>query len=116
MGMQENVAVALSYVFGWVSGLIIFLLEKKNRTVRFHAMQSILISVAITIAFFLIGFLGALPGIGILFGLIGWLLDIAVFIGWLLLIINAFQRRYYKLPVVGDYAERFTNQSPTSTF
>ncbi len=42
IGLTQNVAAGLSYVFGWISGLIIFLTEKQNRFVRFNAMQSIL--------------------------------------------------------------------------
>jgi len=45
-GLDENIAALLSYVFGWVSGLIFFLIEKDSRLVRFHAMQSILLSAA----------------------------------------------------------------------
>src|SRR5204863_4714315 len=45
-GLDENVAALLSYIFGWVSGLIFFLIEKDSRLVRFHAMQSILLNVA----------------------------------------------------------------------
>src|SRR5215213_8757760 len=44
-GLDENVAALLSYIFGWVSGLIFFLIEKDSRLVRFHAMQSILFNV-----------------------------------------------------------------------
>jgi len=44
-GLEENVAALLSYVFGWISGLIFFLMEKDSRLVRFHAMQSILLNV-----------------------------------------------------------------------
>ena len=45
-GLDENVAALLSYIFGWVSGLIFFLIEKDSRLVRFHAMQSILLNAA----------------------------------------------------------------------
>src|SRR5829696_3699279 len=45
-GLDENVAALLSYLFGLVSGLIFFLIEKDSRLVRFHAMQSILLSAA----------------------------------------------------------------------
>jgi uncharacterized membrane protein len=41
-GLDENIAALLSYIFGWVSGLIFFLIEKDSRLVRFHAMQSII--------------------------------------------------------------------------
>ena len=44
-GLDENIAALLSYVFGWLSGLIFFLIEKDSRLVRFHAMQSILLNV-----------------------------------------------------------------------
>src|ERR1044072_7782859 len=59
-GPDENLAALLSYVFGWVSGLIFFLIEKDSRLVRFHAMQSILLNV--------------------LFGVIGFVLWIIIFI------------------------------------
>src|SRR6185437_14644116 len=45
-GLDENIAALLSYIFGWVSGLIFFLIEKDSRLVRFHAMQSILLNAA----------------------------------------------------------------------
>src|SRR5678809_492310 len=48
-GLDENIAALLSYVFGWVSGLIFFLIEKESRLVRFHAMQSILFNVLIAV-------------------------------------------------------------------
>jgi uncharacterized membrane protein len=103
MGLQQNTAVALCYVLGWITGLIFFFTEKKNRLVRFHAMQSILLFGAVSIVTFILEqfwFLGFLVA----------LLGIAAFVGWIILLVNAFQGRYFKLPVVGDYAERFTNQ------
>src|SRR3954447_25021680 len=53
-GLEENVAALLSYVFGWVSGLIFFLIEKDSRLVRFHAMQSLLFNVLVGIIFFVL--------------------------------------------------------------
>src|SRR6185503_10291553 len=53
-GLDENVAALLSYIAGWVSGLIFFLIEKDSRLVRFHAMQSILLNaVALVVGFVL---------------------------------------------------------------
>src|SRR4030095_4209371 len=48
-GLDENIASLLSYVFGWVSGLIFFLIEKDSRLVRFHAMQSLLFNVLVAV-------------------------------------------------------------------
>ena len=48
-GIQPNVAALLSYLLGWVTGLIFFLIEKDNKFVRFHAMQSIIVFGALTV-------------------------------------------------------------------
>ena len=48
-GLQENVAGLLCYVLGWVTGLIFILIEKENKFVRFHAMQSIVTFGSITV-------------------------------------------------------------------
>jgi uncharacterized membrane protein len=54
-GLDENIAALLSYVFGWVSGLIFFLIEKDSRFVRFHAMQSILFNALIVVVAVVLG-------------------------------------------------------------
>src|SRR5215212_6413112 len=43
-GLDENVAALLSYIAGWITGLVFFLIEKDSRLVRFHAMQSLILS------------------------------------------------------------------------
>ncbi|HET8854198.1 MAG TPA: DUF4870 domain-containing protein [Ktedonobacteraceae bacterium] len=104
MGMQPNVAAALSYLT-FVAGLIIFfLLEKQNRFVRFNAMQSILFFLPLTILLFIFGYI---PLIG---GILYWLVWLVGFVGWIVLTINAFQGKYFKLPYIGDYAEKYANQ------
>jgi uncharacterized membrane protein len=104
MGLSQNVAAGLSYVLGWVTGLIFFLMERQNRFVRFHAMQSILFFGGLTVLSIIVGFLP--------FGLsnIGYLLNIVEFVGWIILMINGFQGKYFKLPIIGDYAEKYANQ------
>ena len=66
MGMQPNIEAGLSYVLGWVTGLIFFLMEKQNRFVRFHAMQSILFFGGLTVIRIILSFIGAfgIPGLG----------------------------------------------------
>ncbi|HEX9421863.1 MAG TPA: DUF4870 domain-containing protein, partial [Pyrinomonadaceae bacterium] len=51
-GLDENIAALLTYVLGWVSGLVFFLIEKDSKLVRFHAMQSILFSVLVGVVCF----------------------------------------------------------------
>ena len=112
MGMQPNVEAGLSYVLGWITGLIFFLVEKQNRFVRFHAMQSILFFGGLTVLNVILNFIGGLDIIllSAVAGVLGYLIGIVGFVGWILLLINGFQGKYFKLPVVGDYAEKYANQ------
>lgn len=114
MNMDPKTAAGLSYLGIWVTGLIFFLIEKQNRFVRFHAMQSILFFGGIVVLDIILGFAaGFAPGILALgLGCVSWLIGLAAFVGWIVLMINAFQGKYFKLPIVGDYAERYANQNP----
>ena len=125
-GLDENVAALLSYVFGWLSGLIFFLIEKDSRLVRFHAMQSILFNVLFGILAFVVWiitfvfvFMGAAMGdsAGALFGhfsllaTLFWVVFVvAILIGWILCLVKAFQGQYFKLPVIGNFAEKFSTK------
>lgn len=99
--MQENVAAALSYVLGIVSG-IVFLLIDKREFVRFHAAQStvfcalwiILVTLLpLTIIGAVLVPLVSLVGLGL----------------WVILIIKAYQGELFKLPLIADWAEKLKN-------
>ncbi len=122
-GLDENIAALLSYIFGWVSGLVFFLMEKDSKLVRFHAMQSILfcvvaavLGIALWVLTFLFLLVGAmLPDImGSLLALLGtfiWLIfSIAFLIAWVLCLVRAYQREFFKLPVIGNMAEKIINK------
>ncbi|HEY1354253.1 MAG TPA: DUF4870 domain-containing protein [Ktedonobacteraceae bacterium] len=112
MNMEPNVAAGVSYIVGWITGLIFFLLEKQNRFVRFHAMQSIILSVAATVLTIVLdGFSLVLSFtfLGCLFVPLLSLVGIGFFVLWLICLINAFQGKYFKLPIIGDMAERWAN-------
>jgi len=111
-GIEANVAGVLSYVLGWITGLIFFLIEKDNKFVRFHALQSILVFGALTAAMIIIHMLGYMlivMRLGVLFpllGLLSMLLWLASIILWVILMVKAYQGENFKLPVAGDIAER----------
>jgi uncharacterized membrane protein len=110
MGMQANTAAGLSYIAGWITGLIFFFGEKQNRFVRFNAMQSILLYAAVTVIYIVLGVLGGALLFSGLYGivvLLNSLVGLGAFVLWIILMINAFQGKYLKLPVIGDYAEKF---------
>jgi uncharacterized membrane protein len=97
MNLEENIASALCYVLFWVTGIIFYILEKNNKIVRFHAMQSILLFLPLQIlSMFGFWFLWWLAGLIWLF----------VFILWLILMLKAYQGEKFKLPIIGDIAEK----------
>ncbi len=122
-GLEENVAALLSYIFGWLSGLIFFLIEKDSRLVRFHAMQSILLNalvVVAAIALWVVMFIFLLiasqisgllsPLITLLATLIWVVFGIGLLIAWIMCLIKAYQSQFYKLPVIGNFAEKFSSK------
>ena len=99
-GIQPNVAGLLCYLVGIISGLIFFLIEKENKYVRFHAMQSMLIFGA----FFVLNIvLGLIPVVG--WGLLP-VASILELIIWIVMMVKAYQGEKLKLPIVGDIAEK----------
>jgi uncharacterized membrane protein len=120
-GLDENIAATLSYVLNWVSGLVFFLIEKDSRLVRFHGMQSILLTFVAAVIFIVLWIVWIviavittqLPGlIGTLFNLIivlVWIVFwLAIVIAWVMCLIKAYQSQYFKLPVIGNLAEKFS--------
>jgi len=105
VGLEENVAGLLCYVLGWVSGIVFLILEPKNKFVRYHAIQSIIVFGAITIASAILSWI---PFIGVFFG---WALSVLAIILWIVLMVKAYQGKKYKLPVSGNMAEKWTAES-----
>jgi len=99
-GLAENVAGLLCYVLGWVSGLVFILIEQENKFVRFHAMQSIIVFGALTIASFILSWI---PGIG---SFLSWLIWLLGLVFWIVLMVKAYQGTRYKLPWAGNLAEK----------
>ena len=118
MNLDENIASVLCYVLTWLTGLIFFFVEKENKTVRFHALQSLLTFLPLTIIAVALGWIGAPsvgwgygygysynPGIPILI-YISWALYVLVFVLWLVFILKAYQGEKFKLPIIVDIAEK----------
>lgn len=99
-GMEPNVAGLLCYVLGWITGLIFYLIEKENKFVRFHAMQSIVVFGALTIVSLI---LSVIPLIGWIISSLLWILGLVL---WIVLMVKAYQNQWYKLPIAGDFAEK----------
>jgi len=98
-GLEPNIAGLLCYLGGWITGIIFLVIEQKNKSVRFHALQSIVTFGLLTIAS---AFLSLIPFVG---GFFGAVIGIVAFIMWIILMIKAYQGELYKVPAAGDVAE-----------
>lgn len=118
MNLEENVAGLLCYIGTWITGIIFYLLEKENKKVRFHALQSIIVFLPLTIIAPILGWLGSPkvsygggftysydPGIPALIWL-SWLFYLLIFILWIVLMIMAYQDKEFNIPVVSDIAKK----------
>ena len=95
-----HIVAALAYVGGAISGIIVLAAEKKDRFVRFHAMQSTITFLVIAVAHTL---LNSLPGIR----RVAFIPFVIAVCGlWIALMVLAFMGRTYKLPYIGDFAEQ----------
>ncbi len=115
-GLSPNVAAGLSYLFLLIGGIVFILIEKEDRYVRFHAMQSILLGAAwivlqialnvieaIFAATNVLGFLVVIIGL-----LVSLVLGLGFFILWIILVIRAFQGQGIRLPYLAPLADQYS--------
>jgi uncharacterized membrane protein len=110
-GLPDNLAGALSYVLGPVTGIIFLVWEKQSRFVRFHAMQSLLVGVVLIILNYVLNVLNAvlvrIPFIGWLFALgLALVVGLASLVLWLALMYAAYTGKEWELPVIGAEARK----------
>jgi uncharacterized membrane protein len=121
-GLEPNIAALLSYILGWLTGIIFFLIEKDNKFVRFHAMQSIIAFGGITILQIILGMLSTLlftilwrggvgswglaSGLSSLIGILSLLIWVGTIALAVFLMIKAYNNEAYQLPIAGKYAEK----------
>ncbi|HBB88177.1 MAG TPA: hypothetical protein DC047_11225 [Blastocatellia bacterium] len=131
-GLDPKVAAAISYI--WIVGLIFFFIEKENKFVRFHAMQSILFGIANSVIMMVLaiiatiltvvftigaaaasaagsGGLGAIVGLLVwLIWLLFWVLAMVFLVGLIFAAVKAYQGQKFKLPIIGNMAEKIVEK------
>ena len=127
-GLDPKVAAALSYI--WIVGLIFFFIEKENRFVRFHAIQSVIFAIASSIIVVVLvvltmiltivmGVGGAMVGggLGLIVSLLGWLIwllfalvILLILLGLVFAAYKAYQGEKFKLPFIGNMAEKIVDK------
>ena len=119
IGLNANLAAALGYPIG-ILGLINFIIEKENRFVKFHGIQSVLYSVLLAVIFtmiwivlFILGLIlsATSESLALVFWGLSSLIALVMFVIWigghLFFAYRAYQGQMFKLPVVGSLADRF---------
>jgi uncharacterized membrane protein len=119
-GLDENVAGALSYLFGPVSGLILYLVEQDNPFVRFHAAQSMVVTGLVVVAYIGMGIVGTIVSsvlftststffvgsiVSLLLGLVWLVLALGVFALWVYLMVRAYQGRTPRIPLAASIVD-----------
>ncbi len=111
-GLEDNVAGALCYLIGFITGILFLVLEPYNKRpfVRFHAMQSVLFSagwIALSIALSIVLLiLGGAVHLWFIFLPIRMLIGLLGFVLWLYCMYKAYNREWYQLPIVGPIAAK----------
>lgn len=118
IGLDANLAATLGYIIG-VLGLINFIIEKENKFVKFHGIQSVLYSVGIgavfTVFWIVLIILGIiLSAISDVLGVLMWVINSVLFLGFFVAMFGgliyaayrAYQGQMFKLPIVGNIAEK----------
>jgi uncharacterized membrane protein len=125
LGLDANITALLGYIV-WIVALIALIMEKENKFVRFHTIQSLLyhavivvVMIALMIIGVFLGIAGAMAGgsggavggaVGGLISLVWMLLFLAYLAGLIYAAVQAYSGKWFKLPIVGNMAEKFANK------
>lgn len=98
--VKGNIVGILCYLGGLLSAILLLILEKDNKFVRFHAMQSVITFVAMFVITLIVALI---PIIGLILSPLLWLLGILLFI---FLMYKAYQGEIFRIPIIGDFSAR----------
>ncbi|OPL17529.1 MAG: hypothetical protein AVO38_00670 [delta proteobacterium ML8_D] len=108
-GMEPKIAVLLAYLFSWLGGLIIFLIEKENKFVKWNALQALILGILEVACIVVISMiLGLIPYIGwFLFSWLGYVAYVALWVLGIVAIVKAFQGNTYRIPGVCKLTDKY---------
>ena len=113
VGMTDNLAGALCYLVGFITGILFLVLApyNQNRLIRFHAFQSIFLNIAFVVLEIIIGILGfvfrVIPVLGILLmSVLYFCVGIGALVVWLYMMFKTYNGEKVLLPVIGPMAEK----------
>jgi uncharacterized membrane protein len=115
-GLAPNVASLLCYVCTIITGIIFLVIEKEDKEVKFHAWQAIFLggaAIALSIVINVLGFVFAsIAGfLGMIISLLGFVVNIGIFVIWIIAMIKAYKGEHWLIPFIGNLAEQQVNKS-----
>lgn len=104
LGLDENLVGLLCYLGGPITGVLFLILEKENLFVKFHAVQSIIVFIALYVVSLVIGYIP----------FIGWalapLVSLLGLIVWIVLMVKAYKHEWYRFPVIGNISKEIADK------
>lgn len=128
-GLDEGIACLLAYLFWWVGGLVFFLIEKKSKYVKFHAMQSLIFGGVLFVVWLIFDIissataavainnallnpaaaLNAVVGVSA-FGVIATILILATYAVLIIAMVFSFQKKEFVMPIIGEQAYKIATK------
>ena len=102
--LDENIVSAVCYLTGGIFGIIVLVLERNNKTARFHAMQSVLFMLVSAVLLAVLRILTVIPLLGLLARFALSLTSGAVAIVFIALCLAVLLGKKIKLPILGEVA------------
>jgi uncharacterized membrane protein len=108
-GMDAKVAVLLAYLFSWLGGLIIWIMEKENKFVKWNALQALILGIIEVVCIVVVSvILGLIPYIGwFFFSWLGYLLAGVCWILAIIAIIMGFQGKTFRIPGIAKLTDKY---------
>ncbi len=110
IGMEPKIAVLLAYLFSWLGGLIIWLIEKENKFVKWNALQALILGICDVIVWVVFwGILNVVTifFIGPVFYYIGLILYLGIWVLRIVAIVIAFQGKTFRIPGIANLTDKY---------
>ena len=121
--LSARTEAILGYALWWLGALVFFVIERKNRFVRFHAAQSFIFFGGISLLWGVLHLIGIVPLLGVLLSIplsfISTVITVVAVVAWLFLMFQMYRGKNFRIPIVSGYADslvdRFTSKKKKST-
>jgi uncharacterized membrane protein len=113
-GLSSRAEAILGYLFWWLGGLVFFVIERKNRFVRFHAAQSIIFFGGVSVLWGVLHLISLIPLLGFLLSIpisfASTIITVIAVITWLFMMFQMYRGRNFRIPIVSVYADSLVNR------